>query len=293
MTRSLSWKLLFAVLLLSLFTQAPAALAQSAAHLTVYVTGQSLIAGFNNTVTVTVVNNYSGYTAIYDVDIAISIPAPLALIGDNHWHYNSIMYGQSATITMQVYAPFSAIGISYLGSVTGTYKQLGDISYTQESHDMGFSVTGWINLVLYGVQITPSKVPQGGNATISGNILNSGNLAAYNANVTVESNTLNPTAASSVFIGEVDPNIPRPFSVLVVFEQSIPDGNYSLTVKVFATDNNRPGVPITTQGNFNIQISRALLTNVNQRPTGQTGIIGMIIAVLRNLFNVFFGSSYP
>ena len=203
------------------------------------------------------------------------------------------MYGQSVTLTFQVYAPTSGIGTSYLGSVTGTYKQLGDISYTEESHDVGFSVTGWINLVLYGVQITPSKVQQGGNATILGNILNSGNLEAYNANVTVISDALNPTAStSSVFIGEVDPNIPRPFSLLMVFKQTIADGNYSITVKVFAIDNNRPGVPITTQRNFNIQISKTVLTNVNQHPTG-TGIIDMIIAVLRNLFNVFFGSSYP
>ena len=202
MIRSLSWRLLFVVLVLSLFTQAPAAHAQSAAHLTVYMTGQSLTAGFNNNVTVTVVNNYSGYTAIYDVDISVSIPAPLALIGDNHWHYDSIAYGQSVTLTFQVYAPTSGIGTSYLGSVTGTYKQLGDIAYTEESHDIGFSVNGWINLVLYGVQLSPSKVSQGGNATISGNILNSGNIAAYNANVTIESDTLNPTAASSVFIGD-------------------------------------------------------------------------------------------
>jgi hypothetical protein len=292
LNHSLGWKILFAVLLLSLFTQAPTVHAQTAAHLTVLVSGQSLIAGFNNTVTVTVVNNYSGYTAIYDVDIAMSIPAPLALIGDNHWHYNSIMYGQNATITMQVYAPFSAIGISYQGSVTGTYKQLGDISYTQESHDMGFSVTGWINLVLYDIQLTPSAVSQGGNTTVSGNLLNAGNLAAYNANVTVESNALAPGAPSSVFIGEVDPNIQRPFSLLVIFKQNLPVGNYSITVKVSAMDNNRPGVPLVAQGTSQIQILKATQP-INQLPRGPTGLIGEIIGILRSLFNFFFGASYP
>jgi len=291
--RSLSWKLLLAVLLLSMFTLAPAAVAQSAAHLTVYMTGQSLTAGFNNNVTVTVVNNYSGYIAIYDVDISVSIPAPLALIGDNHWHYDSIAYGQSVTLTFQVYAPTSGIGTSYLGSVTGTYKQLGDIAYTEESHDIGFSVNGWINLVLYGVQLSPSKVSQGGNATISGNILNSGNIAAYNANVSIESDTLNPTAASSFFIGIIDPNIPRPFSLLMVFKQNIPNGNYSITVKVSATDNDRPGVPVIAKGNFIMQISRTVETNVNQRQTGPTGIVGLILEILRSLFNAFFGSSFP
>lgn len=290
---SLGWKLLFVVLLFSLFTQMPAALAQSATHLTVNVTGQSLIAGFNNTVTVTVANVYSGYTAIYDVDISMTVPTSLTMYGDNHWHYDSIAYGQSITLTFQVFAPTSGIGTSYQGSVIGTYKQLGDISYTQETHDIGFSVNGWINLVLYGVQLSPSKVSQGGNATVSGNILDSGNLAAYNTNVTVESDAIDPTASSSVFIGEVDPNIPRPFSLLMVFKQNIAPGNYTITVKVLATDNNRPGVPITAQGNFKIEISKATQTNVNQRTTGPTGIVELILQILRNLYNVFFGSSFP
>jgi len=266
---------------------------QSAAHLSVSVTGQSLTAGFNNTVTISVVNNYSGYIAIYDVDIAVSIPAPLALYGDNHWHYDSIAYGQTVTISVEVYAPTSAIGTSSQGTVTATYKQLGDVSYTQEVHDIGFSVNGWINLVLYSIQLAPTVVSQGGNTTISGNLLNAGNLAAFNANVTVESDALAPGSPNSVFIGEIDPNIPRPFSILVLFKQNIPDGNYSLTVRVSATDNNRPGIPLTSQASSQIQISKATELPGQRGPRGPTGLIGEVIGILRSLFNIFFGASYP
>ena len=268
MNQSILYRVLLGVLLASLFIQVPAAQAQSSAHLTVQMTGQTLTAGFNNTVTVAVMNNYIGYIAIYDVDISVSIPAPLALIGDNHWHYDSIAYGQGVTLTFQVYAPSSASGSSYAGTVTGTYKQLGDVSYTSEVHSVGLAVTGWITLVVYGIQTNSPQVSPGGNTTVSGNVLNAGNLAVYNANATVESDVLVQTAASSVFLGEVDPNIPRPFSLLLLFKPNVANGNYSITVRVFATDNNRPGVPIIGQGSFIVPVVKPTQSSFTGRQSG-------------------------
>jgi len=262
------------------------------AHLTMNVTGQSLTAGFNNTVTISLLNNYYntayGTGTIYDTDITVALPTPLNLIGDNHWHYASITYGQRVTITLRVYAPTSAIGSSVQATVTATYKQLGDISSTSESHSISFSVYGWVSMIIYSVQMTPSSVAPGGNATISGNVLNSGNLAAFNANVTVLSDTLAASSSSGAFIGEIDPNIPRPFSLLVVFKTNVPNGNYSLTVKVSAVDTSRPGIPIITQKAFQFQIKKPTQQPVTQRP--QTGLIDIIYQILRQLYNVFLGS---
>jgi len=283
-----------AVLLVSLLSQTAVVEGQSSAHLNVSITGNSLTAGFNNTITISVVNNYSGYIAIYDVDIAVSVPTTLTAYGDNHWHYDSIAYGQAVTINFEVYAPVSAIGtLAQVGTVTATYKQLGDVSYTQEVHNIGFSVNAWINLVLYGILVTPTVVAPGGNATISGSLLNAGNLAAYDANVTIESDALAPGSTNSYFIGEIDPNIPRPFSLLVLFKQNSADGNYTITVKVSATDNNRPGIPLTSQATSQIQISKASTISTYRGPRGPTGLLGEIISILRSLFNAFFGASYP
>lgn len=293
MNQSILYGILLGVLVASLFTQVPVAQAQSSAHLTVQMTGQTLTAGFNNTVTIAVINNYIGYIAIYDVDISLSIPSPLALIGDNHWHYDSIAYGQGVTITFEVYAPSSASGTSYAGTVTGTYKQLGDVSYTSEVHSVGLSVNGWITLVVYGVQVNPPQVSPGGNSTVSGNVLNAGNLAVYNANATVVSDVLVQTAGSSVFLGEVDPNIPRPFSLLLLFKPNVAFGNYSITVRISATDNNRPGSPIIGQGSFNVPVVKPTQSTFTGRQGGSTGILGMILTILRNLYNTFFGSSFP
>jgi hypothetical protein len=239
--------------------------------------------------TVTVTNNYTGYIAIYDVDIQVSLPAPLVLVGTGgHWHYDSIQYGQSVTLTFPVYVPSSSAGSSYQGTVTGTYKQLGDVSYTQETHLLAVSVTGYINLVVYGISITPSEISQGGNTTISGNILNNGNLASYEANVTVESPSIVPGPQNSVFVGEVDPNIPRPFSVLIVFKSNVTPGNYTITVSVSASDENKPMGAIVGAATGQVQVIKQSQTVV--RPQS-LGVIGLILAFLRSLFNTFFGST--
>jgi uncharacterized membrane protein len=273
-----------------LVSEAPPARAQATAHLTVTETGQSLVAGFNNTVTVTVVNNYSGYVAIYDVGLTVSLPSGLNLVGTGGtWQYNSILYGQGVSIAFQVYAPSSAAGSSYSGTLTVTYKQLGDVSYTSETHSLTFSVTGYINLVVYGVLLSPGLVTSGGNTTVSGNVLNDGNLASYNANVTVESPAIVPGPQNSVFLGEVDPTIPRPFSVLIVFVPGLAPGNYTIAIKVSATDYNRPGTPIVGQGSATVQVVKQTAQPV--RPQVGFSVMGLIVSFFRNLFNTFFGSS--
>ena len=122
-------------------------------------------------------------------------------------------------------------------------------------------------------------------------MLNNGNLAAYNANVTVLSDQLSPSQPASVFLGEVDPNIPRPFSVLIVFNPNVQPGNYTVTLKVSATDNNRPSIPIIGQATGVVQVARP--TQAIGRGQARGGIVEVILAFLRSLFNSFFGSGYP
>ena len=268
---------------------------QRPAHFTLTITGQTLTAGFNNNVTITVTNSYatkgifpSG--SIYDVDLAISVTSPLQMLGDNHWYYDIIPTGQSVVVSFQVYAPTAAIGNSYEGSVTLTYRELGEISYTEETHTIGFSVQGWINLVLYGIQITPSVTYLGGNATVSGNLLNSGNIAAYNANVTVESEALASGTQASLYLGEVDPNIARPFSLLVHFKKDLTEGRYAISVRVSAIDNERPSSPYNVQQLSQIELKKATVQPPSQ-PQQTGGVIGVIFVILRYLLGLFFGWS--
>jgi hypothetical protein len=261
-------------------------------HFAVTVIGQTLTAGFNNNVTMTVAYSMSAYSSAsaYDADLAVSIPTPLQMSGDGHWHYDSIVPGQSVAVSFEIYAPTAAIGDSYEASVTLTYREIGDISYTEETHSVSFSVHGWINLVLYGIQITSTAAVPGGNATISGNLLNKGNIAAYNANVTVESEAIAQGTTASVFLGEIDANIPRPFSLLVNFRKNLADGNYSIVVRVSAVDTNMPASPYIVQQASQLQIKKA----VTQPPSGfqpaTGGPMETIFEILRVLYGLFFGS---
>jgi len=259
-------------------------------YFAVTVIGQTLTAGFNNNVTIAVAYSMSAYSSgpFYDVDLAVSIPSPLQMFGDDHWHYDLISPGQSVTAVFEIYAPTAAVGSSYQSSVTLTYRQLGDISYTQETHTVSFSVQGWISLALYGIQVTPAATSSGGNATISGNLLNRGNLAAYNGNVTVESEALAPGTSASVFLGEIDPNIPRPFSLLVSFKKNLADGTYPIVVKISAIDTDRPASPYSAQQTSQIQIKKPTVQPPSQ-PSQGNSVIETIFQILRYLYGLFFG----
>jgi len=258
----------------------------------VSVVGQTLTAGFNNNVTIVVEYPASVYSSVsaYDVDVAVTVSSPLQMLGDNHWRYDSIVPGQSATVSFEIYAPTAAIGDSYGGSVTVTYRELGDISYTEETHSVSFSVHGWIDLALYGIQITSTAAIPGGNATVSGNLLNRGNIAAYNANVTVESEAIAQGTTASVFLGEVDANIPRPFSLLVNFGKNLADGNYSIVVRVSAVDTNMPASPYNVQQASQLQIKKAATQPLSVPQPGTGGPMGTIFEILRVLYGLFFGS---
>ena len=289
-------RVVLALTMLLLFAPIGTAEAQTATQLTISVPAaeQTLTAGFKNNATITITNSYSSgnvypSAALYDVDITVSLPTPLQMFGDNHWHYDMIALKQSVSIRLQVYAPTSAVGSTYQCTVTANYRELGDLSYTTETHQVSFSVQGWVNLVLYGVQVTTSAAVPGGNSTISGNLLNSGNLAAYNANVTIKSDALSTTSTASLFLGEIDPNIPRPFSLLVSFRKNLPEGNYSITVKVTAIDTNMPASPYSVQKSTPIQIRKPVIqTPTGPRP-GSGGIREMILEILRILYGLFFG----
>jgi len=277
-------------LILALISLTPAfASAQTAAHLSVTISGQTLTAGFDNPVTIVISNDY--YDSIYDVAVSFapSSSAPLTIYGDSNWNFDSLRLGQSETIVLHIYAPTSAIGNVYQSDLTIMYKQLGDISYTSETHSVSFAIQGWINLVLYGIRLSPMSASPGGNVTVSGNLLNSGNVAAYNANITVESEAIDTENSNYLFIGEIDPNIPRPFSLLVAFRKGLSEGNYSLTVKASAVDSGRPASPYEQTQSVVVQIKKGS-GGQTIRTGQQNGILEIILRILRSVFGAFFGS---
>jgi len=198
------------------------------------VSGNHLTAGFNNTVKIELTNSGEN---IYDLDVGLTLPPPLTLSGDNHWRVPSVKKNGSLMIEVLVYAPASAIGNTFTASIVMTYKELGYVYYTTETHSIGFVVHGWVKMVAYGVVVSPAKAEPGTDVTISANLLNQGNVAAMYVNVTLlPAGSLILREESASYVGQVDPNSPAPFSLIASVDPNAKDGSYTVRVAVFYQD---------------------------------------------------------
>ncbi len=263
-------------------------ISQQVPHFQVTIAGQPLTAGLNNTVKIEVTNLYD---TVYDVDLSITVPAQLTLLGDNHWRLPSLGPGEKFNLTYAIFPPSSTIGSNYVGSLVASYRQLGNVAYTTESHPISYSVRGWIELVIFSVTIFPLRVPPGGNLSISGNLVNRGNVAAMNTNVSVFSPIATATSGSFVLIGQADPNIPRPFSFTMFVSRSAREGNFPIVITARYTNTELAGVSFTTLYRGQFAVGAAVVRPPTPTESAQ-GPIATLLDILRYLFRVFFGSSF-
>ncbi|MFQ5821725.1 MAG: hypothetical protein ACE5I5_17200, partial [Candidatus Heimdallarchaeota archaeon] len=84
----------------------------------------------------------------------------------------------------------------------------------------------------------PPEVPENSNVTISGSLLNRGNVEAMYVNVTLVGDaTFQTTAMSTYYVGQVDPNAPIPFALTAFLQEGVEEGTYSLTILIEYQDN--------------------------------------------------------
>ena len=127
----------------------------SSSNLSVASSGTVLVASRNNTLTIDI-TNVGKY--LKDFDVALTIPPPLVLFGDNHWIRYSFAPGESIHANLTVFAPSSAAGTTQQGSVVALYKAVGEATLTTESHAISFLVRGWIDIAVYEITVDPELV---------------------------------------------------------------------------------------------------------------------------------------
>jgi len=214
------------------------------------VYGYHLTAGVNNTVKIELTNSGEN---VYELDVALTLPPPLTLSGDNHWRVPSVKKNGSLMVEILVYAPASAIGNTFTASVVLTYKELGYVYYTSETHSIGFVVHGWIKMVAYGVTVSPEKAEPGTDVTISANLLNKGNAAAMYTNVTLlPAESLILRGESTSYVGQVDPNSPAPFSLTASVDPNAKNGTYTVRILVFYQDDRHLEHSFTVEAQFEV-----------------------------------------
>ena len=250
----------------------PSSRADPVSQLFVQTSANVLRAGSNNTITMQV----QGIAKLLsNLDVSLDLQQPLVLFGDNHWRRNSFGPGDSILVALMIFAPSSTAGNSYLATLTATYKEAGETTYSQETHTIGFLVRGWIDIVIYDISVDPSPAGPGSTVTISGSLLNRGVTAAMFTNITIRPEPLLFVSSDSVsYMGQVDPNAPAPFSVSAEIEPSTPDGRYDATLIVYYQDDLHMNQQVATRVQFDVSSSvTQTLTTV-----GPSGLVGSILA---------------
>jgi len=117
--------------------------------------------------------------------------------------------GKTATFSADLTSgPSATVGV-YSGTLTVSFTDSNGASHTQ-SFPVAFTLEGTVILVLQDTTVTQSTT----GFTVTGSILNEGTAPAYYASI---SGLLGLNTATPVYLGEIDPNTPLPFSVTIPF----------------------------------------------------------------------------
>ncbi|WP_455281993.1 hypothetical protein [[Eubacterium] cellulosolvens] len=259
----------------------------------------TLNAGFNTTVVITIFNEFE---PIYDVDVSVSFPqsqtttiSPV-VIGASNWKFERIGMGENVTINPLIYVTESAAGNAYPADISISYTRLGYISPSSETHTIGFYAKGQIIMIIYDfiVEIEPvyednertrdNVVPgdTGSTITVTGSLLNKGNVPAMFTNVTIIPNPiliLQPESTS--YLGEVDPNSPAPFTLETKTSPQAKDGNHTILIKIEYQDQESKTYSIEKE--LTVYIFK---TQILESPSTSEKIIGII---RQNLLFVIIG----
>jgi hypothetical protein len=168
----------------------------------------TLSAGSQTPVSFTLTND--GSATIYSPTFSLTVGSPvvLASIG-SPVPAAQIDPASNATFTAHVTSsPTAASGI-YSGTLTVSFADSGGTSHTQ-TFPVSFTLEGTILLILQNTAVSQTAT----GFTVTGTILDEGSASAYYVSI---SGLLGVNSATPVYLGEIDPNTPLPFSVTIPF----------------------------------------------------------------------------
>ncbi len=262
-------------------------------------TPTTLNAGSNTTIVITIFNEFE---PIYDIDVSVSFQqsqtttvSPV-VIGISNWKFERIGMGENVTINPLIFVTESAAGNAYPADILISYTRLGYISPSSETHTIGFYAKGQIIMIAYDF-IVEIESEYGGNegnrdsgfprdvgstVTVTGSLLNKGNIPAMFTNVTIIPNSiLILQSESTSYLGEVDPNSPAPFTLEAKTSPYIENGNYTILIKVEYQD--QESKVHSFEKDLTVYVFK---TQVQESPSTSEKIIGLI---RQNLILVIIG----
>ncbi len=183
-----------------------------------------------------------GTTPIYSPTFALTVASPLVLASiGSPAPTAELDPGKATTFVAHLTSGPSAAAGVYSGTLTVTFTDSNGASHTQ-SFPVSFALEGTVILVLQNTAVTQTTTA----FTVTGSILNEGSVPAYYASIT---GLLGIDVASPVYLGEIDPNTPLPFSVTIPFPAPTTSNAAAATTTASATtrtETSATGVTTTT-----------------------------------------------
>lgn len=151
-----------------------------------------------------------GSATLYSPTFSLSVASPLVLTSvDSAVPTSALAPRSNTTFVAHVTAGPSASPGIYSGTLTVAFTDSSGASHSQ-SFPVSFTLDGTVVLILQDTAVSQTAT----GFTVTGSILNEGSVAVYYASIT---GLLGPGSATPVYLGEIDPNTPLPFSVTIPF----------------------------------------------------------------------------
>ncbi|MEM1549107.1 MAG: hypothetical protein QXO74_01935 [Candidatus Methanomethylicia archaeon] len=149
-----------------------------------------------------------------DVKITMSTDAILKVFGTSTTYVERIKPGQIMEIPMEIYVPLTTSATGSLTIVVSYYDTEKQISRS-ETNQFTILLKGFIEITLTDVTIIPSSPRPGSPFSITITITNTGTSTAYatHAIPILENLPIQPFGSRSVYIGNVDVNMPTTFTL--------------------------------------------------------------------------------
>lgn len=176
--------------------------------LSVTQANSTLSAGSQTVTSFTLTND--GTATIYAPTFSLTVGSPvvLASIG-SPVPVAQVSPGSNATFMAHVTSGPSAASGIYSGTLTVSFTDSSGTSHSQ-TFPVSFTLEGTIVLILQNTAVSQTAT----GFTVTGTILDEGSASAYYASI---SGLLGVSSATPVYLGEIDPNTPLPFSVTIPF----------------------------------------------------------------------------
>ena len=151
-----------------------------------------------------------GTATIYSPTFSLTVGSPLVLASiGSPVPVSQLGPGANATFTAQLTSGPSATAGIYSGTLTVAFTDSSGTAHTQ-AFPLSFTLEGTVILILQNTAVSQTAT----GFTVTGTILDEGSASAYYTSI---SGLLGLSRATAVYLGQIDPNTPLPFSVTIPF----------------------------------------------------------------------------